>query len=107
MQISIYPKDRDQNYQGFPSQTSFGQCEGNQAELDAIKLKYESKYKNVEKRAKDIENDAPDPDNDLETTTKVDFDFKMQEQHFALDLVSVTMKAGCQRQIIETLRIRF
>lgn len=74
------------------TQFSFGQCEGNQTELDAIKLKYESKYINVEKRAKQIEDDAPDPDNDLETTVKVDFDITMDVQHFALDLVSVTMK---------------
>jgi hypothetical protein len=74
------------------TQFSFGQCEGKQAELDAIKLKYESKYKIIEKRAKEIEDDAPDPDNAVETSVKVDFDITMEEQHFALDLISVTMK---------------
>lgn len=74
------------------SQNSQAQCEGNQTELDAIKSRYESKYKNVEKRAKEIEEEAPDPDNDLEAGVKVDFDITMNEQHFALDFVSVTMK---------------
>lgn len=74
------------------AQSTWSQCEGNQQELDAIKLKYESRFKDVEKRAKEIEDDAPDPDNVAETTVQVDFDITMQEQHFILDLVSITMK---------------
>lgn len=70
----------------------FSQCEGNQTELEGIKLKYESKYKDIEKKSKEIEDNAPDPDNAAEAAIQVDFDIKMNEQHFALDLVSVTMK---------------
>ncbi|CAD0003734.1 MULTISPECIES: hypothetical protein [Flavobacterium] len=70
---------------------SFSQCEGNQVELDAIKLKYESKYKDVEKKAEDIKDDAPSP-NIAEQSIQTDFVVEMKEQHFALDLVSITMK---------------
>lgn len=73
-------------------QVLMAQCEGNQIVLDAIKEKYELKYKNIEKDAKEIEEEAPDPDNPIETSAKVDFDIEMKEQHFALDLVSVTMR---------------
>lgn len=68
------------------------QCEGNQAELDAIKKKYESKFKNIENRSREIKDDAPSPDNDFEAGAQVDIEIQMKEQHFALDLVSVTMK---------------
>lgn len=74
------------------TKVSFSQCEGNQSELDAIKTKYESKFKNIENRAQEIKDDAPSPDNDVEAGAQVDIEIEMKEQHFALDLISVTMK---------------